>query len=135
MKIQLKTNAFQRRVTFFMLFWLTNILCVVSAQAQKVSVTSKSITVKQVLTQIETQTGYRFFYNNDVNLARRLPIKVSNENLHRITKPPFSLYICSKRRRTSPLRSSSQTARKARSLLRPCPPKRRRQGLRAGSGP
>ena len=90
MKIQLKTNAFQRGVTFFMLFWLTNILCVVSAQAQKVSVTSKSVTVKQVLTQIESQTGYRFFYNNDVNLARRLSIKANKENLQGVLKKLFA---------------------------------------------
>ena len=46
MKFQLKKMTFSHGVTFFMLFWLMNVLYVVPAIAQKVHVDGKSSTVE-----------------------------------------------------------------------------------------
>lgn len=69
MKFQFKKMTFSHCVTFFMLFWLMNVLCIVPANAQKVHMDGKSSTVHQVMTLIESQTGYKFFYNNQFILA------------------------------------------------------------------
>ena len=90
MKIQLKTKSFRHRVTFFMLFWLINVFCVVSAQAQKVSVSGSTSTVQKVMAQIESQTGYKFFYSNKLNLSRAVSIKAKNANLHEVLNKLFS---------------------------------------------
>lgn len=49
----------------------------------------KSSTVHQVMTLIESQTGYKFFYNNQVNLSRIVTIKAKNENLTSVLKRLF----------------------------------------------
>ncbi len=90
MKKQLKTKTFQRRVTFFLLFLLINVLGVMSVHAQKISVDSKSATVQTVMSQIEAQTGYKFFYNNQVNLTRTVSLKASNEELASVLKKLFA---------------------------------------------
>lgn len=90
MKKQLKTKTFQRRVTFFLFFLLINVLGVMSVHAQKVSVDSKSVTVQNVMSQIEVQTGYKFFYNNQVNLTRTVSFKASNEELSSVLKKLFA---------------------------------------------
>ena len=89
MKFQLNKMTFSHRVTFFMLFWLMNVLCMVPAIAQKVHVDGKSSTVHQVMTLIESQTGYKFFYNNQVNLSRMVSIKAKNESLTSVLKRLF----------------------------------------------
>ena len=43
MKFQLNKMTFSHRVTFFMLFWLMNVLCMVPAIAQKVHIDGKII--------------------------------------------------------------------------------------------
>lgn len=89
MKFQFKKMTFSHCVTFFMLFWLMNVLCIVPANAQKVHMDGKSSTVHQVMTLIESQTGYKFFYNNQVNLSRIVTIKAKNENLTSVLKRLF----------------------------------------------
>lgn len=41
MKFQFKKMTFSHCVTFFMLFWLMNVLCIVPANAQKVHMDGK----------------------------------------------------------------------------------------------
>lgn len=89
MEFQFKKMTFSHCVTFFMLFGLMNVLYVVPAIAQKVHVDGKSSTVHQVMTLIESQTGYKFFYNNQVNLSRMVSIKAKNENLTSVLKRLF----------------------------------------------
>lgn len=89
MKFQFKKMTFSHCVTFFMFFWLMNVLYVVPAIAQKVHIDGKSSTVHQVMTLIESQTGYKFFYNNQVNLSRMVSIKAKNENLTSVLKRLF----------------------------------------------
>lgn len=101
MKFQLNKMTFSHRVTFFMLFWLMNVLCMVPAIAQKVHIDGKSSTVHQVMTLIESQTGYKFFYNNQVNLSRMVSIKAKNESLTSVLKRLFD-------GPTFPIRSSTR---------------------------
>ncbi len=90
MKNQLKTKHFLRRVTFFCFFLLINAFGAMPVHAQKVSVDGKTVTVQKVMSQIEAQTGYKFFYNNQVNLDRTVSLKANNEDLSVVLQKLFA---------------------------------------------
>lgn len=64
MKKRLNMGISLRRIAFFMLFCLLNCAFAATAQAQKVTVSSQSHTLRQVMGNVEKQTGYKFFYDN-----------------------------------------------------------------------
>lgn len=70
-----------------MFFWLVNFVFVVAGKAQTVSV--KSNTVQNVINQIEKQTGYKFFYNNQIDLTRHVNITAHKEDMSKVLKKLF----------------------------------------------
>lgn len=82
------TNLFTlpKKVTFFMLFFLLSL----PGLAQKVTLPNQTVTIKQVMSQIEKQTGYKFFYNNtQVDLNRSVTIKAKNKPLPQVLELLF----------------------------------------------
>ena len=83
------TNLFTlpKKVTFFMLFFLLSL----PGLAQKVTLPNQTVTIKQVMSQIEKQTGYKFFYNNtQINVTRKVTISSRKENLDEVLNRLFS---------------------------------------------
>lgn len=62
-----------------------------SLQAQKITLPTQSKTVKYVMGEIERQTGYKFFYNNNqVDISRLVFIKAKKENLSSVLTKLFA---------------------------------------------
>ncbi len=80
-----------RKVTFFMLFCLVTMMYSINVQAQKVTLPTKAKTTQLIIGEIERQTGYKFFYNNNmVNLSRHVLIRAKNENLSSVLDQLFT---------------------------------------------
>ena len=72
---------FKKTLLFFVALLITLSL---SAQGQsgKVSIGDKSMTVRQLLTEVEAQSGYSFAYDNaDIDLDRTVNARAEKEDV------------------------------------------------------
>jgi TonB-linked SusC/RagA family outer membrane protein len=91
MKKQQSLMTKTRKVTFFMLFCLMAMMYATSAQAQKVTLPGQTKTVQEVMSEIEQQTGYKFFYNNTkIDLSRHVTIKAKKSELSNVLNQLFA---------------------------------------------
>ena len=83
----LSTTPSGKKVTLFMLFCLMSMNCS-SLKAQNVTLSHQTKPLKEVLKEIENQTGYKFFYNNSqVNVDQNVNVSSNKENLtHVLTR-------------------------------------------------
>lgn len=66
----------RKKLTLFMLFCLISI-SVSNLKAQNVTLSHHSKSLKEAMTEIERQTGYKFFYNNSqIHVDRFVNIKL-----------------------------------------------------------
>lgn len=93
MKKLLSLIPLKMKITIFMSLCFIGILYANNNYAQKKSlnISAQTLTVHEVLNNIEKQTGYTFFYNTkQVDLSRKVNIKASNENIFQVLKKIFT---------------------------------------------
>ena len=81
------------KITLFVLFSFASLLYASNNYAQRtmLNISSQTRTVSEVLTEIEKQTDFTFFYNNkQVDLKRKVTLNVKNENVFSVLKKLFS---------------------------------------------
>lgn len=81
------------KITIFVLFSFASLLYASNNYAQRtmLNISSQTRTVSEVLTEIEKQTDFTFFYNNkQVDLKRKVTLNVKNENVFSVLKKLFS---------------------------------------------
>lgn len=84
------------KMTLFVLFSFASLLYASNNYAQRtmLNISSQTRTVSEVLTEIEKQTDFTFFYNNkQVDLKRKVTLNVKNENVFSVLKKLFSEQI------------------------------------------
>lgn len=84
------------KITLFVLFSFASLLYASNNYAQRtmLNISSQTRTVSEVLTEIEKQTDFTFFYNNkQVDLKRKVTLNVKNENVFSVLKKLFSEQI------------------------------------------
>lgn len=83
----LSTTPSGKKVTLFMLFCFMS-MNFSSLKAQNVTLSHQTKPLKEVLSEIEKQTGYKFFYNNSqVNVYQNINVSSNKENLtHVLTR-------------------------------------------------
>lgn len=77
------------KITIFVLFSFASLLYASNNYAQRtmLNISSQTRTVSEVLTEIEKQTDFTFFYNNkQVDLKRKVTLNVKNENVFSVLK-------------------------------------------------
>lgn len=77
------------KITLFVLFSFASLLYASNNYAQRtmLNISSQTRTVSEVLTEIEKQTDFTFFYNNkQVDLKRKVTLNVKNENVFSVLK-------------------------------------------------
>lgn len=79
----LQINQFFRimKVTAFFLFFFVFCLMAENSNSQnaKVSISKNNTSIEDVLNEIESQTNYLFIYNHNVNVNRKVSVKVSGK--------------------------------------------------------
>lgn len=89
---EIKENKHLLGFKIFVVFILVLLLGVfqtpkVYAQSKKVTIVSEKITIKQVMIEIEKQTGYMFVYNpKDVDVNQSMKINVRNSTVANVLK-------------------------------------------------
>lgn len=81
------------KITLFVLFSFASLMYAGNNYAQKtmLNLSSQTRTVSEVLTEIERQTDFTFFYNNkQVDLMRKVTLNVRNENVFQVLRKLFS---------------------------------------------
>lgn len=80
-------KSFSRSQIFLSLFFV--LLCTLfsqkaHAQSDKVTINRYNVAVKKVLNDIESQTKYLFIYGQEVNVTRKVTVKVKNQPLNKV---------------------------------------------------
>lgn len=80
------------KLTVFLIIALTlQVSATGFSQNSRLSINLKNSSVKEILSQIEEQTGYRFIYNNEtINLDRKVDLQVDNKKVEDILDMLFS---------------------------------------------
>lgn len=85
-----KMMLIMKLTTFLLLLFALHISASVNAQRSKLSFDMKGITIKEVLQIIESQTDYRFIYENEkINLDSRVNMQVNQESVENILEMLF----------------------------------------------
>ena len=72
-------------LSFLMFFAVMHVSASSYSQSARLSLNLKDVSIKQVLTQIEDETEFRFLYSDSkVNVQKRINIDISNQTLERI---------------------------------------------------
>ena len=76
------------RITTFLL--LVCVFCSFAenthSQNARVSISKRNAQLEEILTEIESQTDYLFIYNNQVDVNRKVSVKVKNEPVSAVLK-------------------------------------------------
>ena len=76
------------RITTFLL--LVCVFCTFAenthSQNARMSISKRNAQLEEILTEIESQTDYLFFYNNQVDVNRKVSVKVKNEPVSAVLK-------------------------------------------------
>ncbi len=76
------------RITTFLL--LVCVFCSFAenthSQNARVSISKRNAQLEEILTAIESQTDYLFIYNNQVDVNRKVSVKVKNEPVSAVLK-------------------------------------------------
>lgn len=90
MKTFLGNLTLNRKVTFLMFFLVLTFVFSQNLFAQQVNLSGKTTSVKEVMSQIERQTGYKFFYNSTtIDVNRFVTIKEKKISLQRLLTKLF----------------------------------------------
>ena len=85
------SDGFRARVPLLALCLLMLVALPSRAQDQKVTLDSRGATVQSVMSQIESQTGLTFFYENTkLNTARRVSINAKDERVSSVLERLFA---------------------------------------------
>lgn len=86
-------NLFSRKVAVLALMLMVPLhifatgMQTMSIDSGKISITARSITVKQVLTMIEQKSAYRFLFNDDLpELNKKIDVDVQNQDVEQFMK-------------------------------------------------
>ncbi len=89
-KRDLKKVMLMTKLTFFLSVFLVLQMSASVYSQTKLTIESKNKTVKEVLRDIENQSEFRFFYNEDfMNMKRKVDFNIQNKNIHEIMDKLF----------------------------------------------
>ncbi len=82
-----------RKMRLTLLFLLTALLNGIAAdsysQTMKLTLKMENVRIEDLLSRIEDQTKFRFFYNDEVNLDRKVSVDISDETINHLLDQIF----------------------------------------------
>lgn len=85
-----KMMLMTKLTTFLVLVLSLNVAASVYSQNTKLNLDLKQTSIKEVLLQIESQSDFRFIYENEkLNLDKKISIQMSNESIDKVLKKLF----------------------------------------------